>query len=56
MNPNLTYAEIVRGKSKVYSAGIIAGRNLNDVVDATGLIQRFICMEQRRSSRDSFLV
>jgi len=39
MNPNLTYAETVRGKSKIYSAGIMAGRNLTDVVDAIGLIQ-----------------
>ena len=40
MNPNLTYAETVRGKSKIYAAGIMAGRNLTDVVDAIGLIQR----------------
>ena len=39
MNPNLTYAETVRGKSKIYAAGIMAGRNLTDVVDAIGLIQ-----------------
>jgi Alginate lyase len=39
MNPNLTYAETVRGKSKIYSAGVMAGRNLTDVVDAIGLIQ-----------------
>jgi hypothetical protein len=39
MNPNLTYAETVRGKSKIYSAGVMAGRNLTDVIDAIGLIQ-----------------
>jgi hypothetical protein len=39
MNPNLTYDETVRGKSKIYGAGIMAGRNLTDVVDAIGLIQ-----------------
>jgi alginate lyase len=40
MNPNLTYAETVRGKSKIYSAGIMAGRNLTDIIDAIGLIQQ----------------
>jgi hypothetical protein len=39
MNPNLTYAEIVRGKSNISSAGIMAGRDLTDVIDAIGLIQ-----------------
>jgi hypothetical protein len=39
MNPNLKYAETVRGKSNVYPAGIMAGRNITDVIDAIGLIQ-----------------
>ena len=39
MNPNLKYAETVRGKSNVYPAGIMVGRNLTDVIDAIGLIQ-----------------
>jgi hypothetical protein len=39
MNPNLKYAETVRGKSNVYSGGIMVGRNLTDVIDAIGLIQ-----------------
>jgi len=39
MNPHLKYAETVRGKSNLYSAGIMAGRNLTDVIDAIGLIQ-----------------
>jgi hypothetical protein len=39
MNPNLKYAEIVRGKSNMSSAGIMAGRDLTDVIDAIGLIQ-----------------
>jgi alginate lyase len=40
MNPHLKYAEIVRGKDKTYPAAIMAGRNLTDVIDAVGLIQR----------------
>ena len=39
MNPHLRYSESVRGKSNLYSAGIMAGRNLTDVIDAIGLIQ-----------------
>lgn len=39
MNPHLKYSESVRGKSNLYSAGIMAGRNLTDVIDAIGLIQ-----------------
>ena len=39
MNPNLKYAETVRGKSNLYPAGIMVGRNLTDVIDAIGLIQ-----------------
>lgn len=39
MNPNLRYGETVRGKNTLYSAGIMAGRNLTDVIDAIGLIQ-----------------
>ena len=38
-DPNLTYAEIVRGKSNISSAGIMAGKDLTDVIDAIGLIQ-----------------
>ena len=40
INPHLKYAEIVRGKDKTYPAAIMAGRNLTDVIDAVGLIQR----------------
>ncbi|MGI8834451.1 MAG: alginate lyase family protein [Nitrososphaeraceae archaeon] len=40
MNPNLKYAELVRGIDKSYPAGIMDGRNLTDVIDAVGLIQR----------------
>jgi hypothetical protein len=39
MNPNFKYAETVRGKSNTYSAGIMVGRNLTDVIDAIVLIQ-----------------
>ena len=39
MNPNLRYGESVRGKTTLYSGGIMAGRNLTDVIDAIGLIQ-----------------
>lgn len=40
MNPHLKYAELVRGKDKTYPAAIMAGRNLTDIIDAVGLIQR----------------
>ena len=39
MNPNLTDVETVRDKSKIYSAGTMAGGNLTDIVDAIDLIQ-----------------
>ena len=39
MNPHLKYSESVRGKSNLYPGGIMAGRNLTDVIDAIGLIQ-----------------
>jgi hypothetical protein len=40
MNPHFKFAELVRGKDKTYPAAIMAGRNLTDVIDAVGLIQR----------------
>jgi len=39
MNPHLKFSETVRGKSNVYSGGIMAGRNFADVIDAIGLIR-----------------
>jgi hypothetical protein len=39
MNPHLKFAETVRGKSNVYSGGIMAGRNLADIIDVIGLIR-----------------
>ena len=39
MNPHLKYAETIRGINKSYPAGVMAGRNLTDVIDAIGLIQ-----------------
>jgi len=39
MDPHLRYAEMVRGKTNSYAGGIMAGRNLTDIIDSIGLIQ-----------------
>jgi hypothetical protein len=39
MNPNLNYSEMIPGKDKSYSSGIIAGWSLVDIIDSIGMIQ-----------------
>jgi hypothetical protein len=39
MNPNLKYGEVIRGKDKVHSAGIIAGSNITKLLDSIELIR-----------------
>ena len=41
MNPNLKYSEMVRGKNNSQPAGIMAGRNLTDIIDSIRLIQNY---------------
>ena len=39
MNPNLKYGEVIRGKYKVHSAGIIVGGNMTKLLDSIELIR-----------------
>lgn len=39
MNPNLNYAEIVRGKNEIRAQGIMEGRPLSELTDAIRLMQ-----------------
>jgi Alginate lyase len=39
MNPNLKYGEVIRGKDKVHSAGIMAGSNMTKLLDSIQLIR-----------------
>jgi len=41
MKPNLKYSEMVRGKNNSQPAGIMAWRNLTDIIDSIRLIQNY---------------
>lgn len=40
MNPNLTYAQLIRGRTEVRGTGIIDGRGFIDVTDMVGVLRR----------------
>ena len=51
MNPNLNYSEMIPGKDKSYSSGIIAGWSLVDVIDSIGMIQNSLSWTKKISTR-----